>query len=327
MTIYLMQALGVGLATQAAGGAIGAGLGLLTSAIGNNMQLGQNQALLNQQQQYNENLSTFNMGLQEQMWKDTNYPAQEQEMVDANINPAMMWSKGMGSGGSTAVNTVATSQPSVQQNPALNIESMMADQQKAAAQAAMTNKTVADISNVNANTQLQSDQDVVVQNQQIITKAQAQIADATAQDTIQIVRASLQSALNNNMSSLAKGLVDQSTVDTNIAQIKGNLLQTGLKNILLKSEINMTDAEATAITTKVKQDWVQLNIAQQNATTNKGQLTVAQTNAGSLQTQNAINATRLDWQKTVGNVNDSTKLLVGTLMETLGLATKIVPSE
>ena len=94
-----MQALGIGLATQAGGAAIGAGLGLLTTYLGNGMQLSQNQQLLNQQTAYNENLSEFNLGLQEKLWQDTNYPAQVQQMKDAGINPAMMFAKGMGTGG------------------------------------------------------------------------------------------------------------------------------------------------------------------------------------------------------------------------------------
>lgn len=322
--IHLMQALGVGLATQAVGGLIGGALGLGTTYLGNQMQLSQNQALLDQQTNYNENLSNYNLGIQEKLWQDTNYPAQVQEMKDAGINPAMMFAKGMGAGGSTAANTVATSQPSVQQNPALNIESMMSAGQKAAAQAAQTNNTVASTLNTEQDTKNKADQDVILQNEQVISKAQAEIADATAQDTIQITRGSLQSILNNNMSSLAKGLIDQATVDTNIEQAKGNLLQTGLKNILLKSETNLTNEQATAIATGLKQKWVQLNIDQQNANTAKGQLQVSQTNAGSNQTANAIQAAKLDWLKEIGNVKDSTKLLVNSFMQTLGIAGKII---
>nr|WAE43673.1 MAG: DNA pilot protein [Microviridae sp.] len=327
MTIYLMQALGIGLATQAIGGAIGGALGLGASYLGNQMQLGQNQALLNQQTAYNENLSNYNLGLQEKLWNDTNYPAQVQQMTDAGINPAMMFAKGMGSGGTTMANTVATSQPSVQQNPALNIESMMSAGQRAASQAAQTNNTVAGTLNTEQNTKNQAEQQIILQNQQVITKAQADISDATVQDTIQITRGSLQSILNNNVISVAKGYVDQNTANTLIAQAKADLLQTGLKNILLKSEADMTDAQASAITEAVKQKWVALNIDQQNTNINKGQLAVAQTNAGSQQTKNAIDAARLDWQKELGNVKDSTKLLVGTFMQTLGIATKVATAE
>ena len=327
VTIYLMQALGIGLATQAGGAAIGAGLGLLTTYLGNGMQLSQNQQLLNQQTAYNENLSNYNLGLQEKLWNDTNYPAQVQQMNDAGINPAMMFAKGMSAGGTTMANTVATSQPAVQQNPALNIESMMSAGQRAAAQAAMTNKTVADISNVNANTQLQSDQDVVVKNQQVITKAEAEIKDSTIQDSVQIVRASLQSIINDNVISVAKGYVDKLTADTRVAQAKQDLLNAGVQNILMNSQIGLTNAEKQETLAAINQRWKEISISKQNADTNAKNASTNWINAMTNIDNNIVSEYNADTQrqqlllnKFINNMSATDKAGFEMLMGSIGIA-------
>ena len=199
--------------------------------------------------------------------------------------------------------------------------------QRAAAQAAMTNKTVADISNVNANTQLQSDQDVVVKNQQVITKAEAEIKDSTIQDSVQIVRASLQSIINDNVISVAKGYVDKLTADTRVAQAKQDLLNAGVQNILMNSQIGLTNAEKQETLAAINQRWKEISISKQNADTNAKNASTNWINAMTNIDNNIVSEYNADTQrqqlllnKFINNMSATDKAGFEMLMGSIGIA-------
>ena len=80
---------------------IGAGLGLLLGKENDRRQINQQQKLTDMQVQAQKNLTDYNRASQLQMWKDTNYGAQVQQMKQAGINPALLYGGG-GGGGTTA---------------------------------------------------------------------------------------------------------------------------------------------------------------------------------------------------------------------------------
>lgn len=82
---------------QAAGSIVGEGLGLLTQGIKNKQQLKQAGRLQELEIKGSKELTDYNMSKQLQMWKDTSYGAQVEQMNKAGINPALMY--GMGGGG------------------------------------------------------------------------------------------------------------------------------------------------------------------------------------------------------------------------------------
>lgn len=84
-------------AGQAASGIIGEGLGLLTQPFKNRQQLKQAGKLQELQIKGSKEMTDYNMSKQLQMWKDTSYGAQVEQMNKAGINPALMY--GMGGGG------------------------------------------------------------------------------------------------------------------------------------------------------------------------------------------------------------------------------------
>lgn len=126
-------------------------IGMGLTQFNNKNQLKQNQKLLEQQMEAQKQMSEHNRGLAMQMWEDTNYDAQRQQMEKAGLNPALMY--GMGGGGGTTAN----SQPSTgiggaQADPrAMGIE-MIKTGQELKLMEAQKNNIDADTANKEANT-------------------------------------------------------------------------------------------------------------------------------------------------------------------------------
>lgn len=87
--------------------------GTLMGKYNDGRQLRQNQALMDQNIAGNEKLTDYNYQKQLQMFQDTGYGAQMNQLEAAGLNPALMYAKG-GPGGST---NVATGQVSGQDAP------------------------------------------------------------------------------------------------------------------------------------------------------------------------------------------------------------------
>lgn len=83
------------------GAAIGTGLGLLFQGANDRRQLRQQQKLQDMQIQGNMQMMDYSMAKQLQMWKDTSYGAQKDQMNQAGINPALMYGMGGAGGQST----------------------------------------------------------------------------------------------------------------------------------------------------------------------------------------------------------------------------------
>ena len=86
---------------QTATNAAQTGLGMLLSGWNDRRQLKQQQKLQDQQIAGNKELLEAQRLKEMQMWEDTNYSAQKEQMRKAGLNPALMY--GMGGGGGTTV--------------------------------------------------------------------------------------------------------------------------------------------------------------------------------------------------------------------------------
>jgi len=83
---------------------MGAGVGLLSQGVGNMMQVGQNQQLMQQQIAGQMQMGQFNSDLAYKQWLRTNYDAQRKQMEKAGLNVGLMYGGG-GAGGGTATAT------------------------------------------------------------------------------------------------------------------------------------------------------------------------------------------------------------------------------
>lgn len=102
---------------QAAQQAVGGGLGAIFNLIGQGAQYKQQKRLQELQIKGQKELTDYNTSKQLQMWMDTNYPAQVEQLKKAGLNPALLYGHG-GGGGATASVTPGAVSGGQAQNPA-----------------------------------------------------------------------------------------------------------------------------------------------------------------------------------------------------------------
>lgn len=294
-------------------GVIGGALGLATSAITNGMQLNQNQKLLDQQQKFNQDTSLFNEGVQLDMWNKTNYAAQEAQMEKAGLNPALMWSKGGMSGGTTAANTVATSQPQVQANASTAIEHMIHAANE-------TQQTAANVPNTNADTENKMVQKLIGEQDVRIKTVAANVAEATQENAIAIIGQALKEAENNADIAATNNWINQNKAQILVDTAKEQLLGIGLQNILTKSQTALTDQQKTALIAQVQQGWKSLQIQDKNATTNWVNAITNRINSDTNTMNTETDRANLSYKKYIDDLPESTKASMNALMEVIGLS-------
>nr|WAE43680.1 MAG: DNA pilot protein [Microviridae sp.] len=250
------------------GGAVSTGMGLLLGPLVNQQQQQNQQALTDMQVNASEKLQQNNMNLQEQYWKDTNYPAQVQQLEQAGLNPALLYAKG-GAGGSTmpttgnagmgiaagaSANDVAKT---VQNSQALGIQQQLLEAQKENIQAdtaqkqAQTAKTAgADTANVQANTELTQQQidnaRQAFDNQQLQNTMQNILnyeQQASQGDRLQYIAQQAQQAKSQTQIIANDKKIQQSTVDDQIKIIQQTAIGSVLKNAATQAGINLTEQQ------------------------------------------------------------------------------------
>lgn len=262
------------LGLQAAGSAIGTGMGLMLEGHEDKRQLRQQQKLQDMQIAGQQQMGIFNREQQMQMWHDTNYKPQMDELKKAGLNPALMYGEG-GGGGVTASSTpgnvsggkapegtgTAGQMAGMGMQLALQkaqIENINADTANKVAQNpnfgitgenihAGTENTQADTKNkalqgenIKADTLLkQADAD--------IANAAAQVANSTIEENIQAIVAATATAEANTTQAEAQNMITQATKETTIRMIKTKALGMILDNALTKAVTAKTGQETMNI--------------------------------------------------------------------------------
>jgi len=90
-----------GFAQQGLQGAIGAGMGLLLQKSNDRRQIRQQQKLQDMEITGQKQMADYNQKKQMEMWENTGYGAQKEQMKKAGLNPGLMY--GMGGGGGQTV--------------------------------------------------------------------------------------------------------------------------------------------------------------------------------------------------------------------------------
>lgn len=104
MPTYLEQ-LGQSAGMSAASGALGMGMGLLLEGHNDRRQLKQQGKLQAQEIAGQKEMTDYNMMKQLEMWKNTSYGAQMEQLKLAGLNPGLIYGMGGGSGGQTGQST------------------------------------------------------------------------------------------------------------------------------------------------------------------------------------------------------------------------------
>lgn len=268
------------LGQQAAGDLVGTGLGLLLEKHNDKRQLDQQQKLTDMQLGANMKMSDYNYGKQLQMWHDTNFSAQMEEMRKAGINPALIY--GTSGGGATTIGSGSggggisggeaphggheimdiANQQQAQQIMQLellkaqkaNIDADTANKQAENQNIPLTGK------NIQANTALLTQG---VENAKAIQKltqvqtetaqVQAEIATTTKQEAIDSATANFRKSEHELSILLNDESISDQTYNDKVKIIQANLAQMLLQNAQIKEQTKLTDAQIEAVLNSIRQ--------------------------------------------------------------------------
>lgn len=255
------------LGMQAAGGAIGAGMGLLLEHHNDKRQIEQQQRLTDIQTTANKDMARFNYDQQMKMWHDTNYKAQMDELEKAGLNPALIYGEGGGGGATVAAAQAqgASSGTAPQggreimelMNKNMEIEQMAllkAQRDKTQAETDEIRSRVpvnqAQVPNINASTanltegiKTQQAEQALKQAQADLTRFQTKLGGATFETVCQTAEENLSKLKAESEIAQRQNSVDASTLDTRLKTIAANYTRLLLENGLTRANITNTNKD------------------------------------------------------------------------------------
>lgn len=308
-------------------------IGQMFGQMNDDRQFRQQDRLMQQQLGYNEDFTKFNNAQQLQMWKDTNYPAQVEQLEKAGLNPGLLYSKGGGGGTTTGSGAATVNAPQAPhgggENMGMAMSMMQMQNMKAQRELieAEKNKVIAETPNVplqgeniKADTasklqgiENQKAQEILTTQQGRIAKAEADIKSATVEESINIITSQMLKANEEWHTAAANRYVSEQTAQTQVNQANLNLVQTGLENILLKTNNQLGQANIKRISNEIAQGWKSLDIQEQNALTNAKNASASTTQATAAESNANTNMQRLAFDKLIKNMSDSEKATVETV--------------
>jgi len=268
----------MGLISKVAETAINTGLGLALEGHNDRRQLRQQGKLGEQQLGLNKQQMKYGKQLDLQMWKDTNYPAQLEQMKAAGLSPGLMYGMSGGGGATVGGGGGSVSAPNAPQggNEVLGLQLLGAQKELLEAQTEKTKAETTKTSGVDTKLTQELGETEEIKNQMM---------KDTYEETFSKIRAEAERAEEEWRKAAAEGKVAEATADMEIEKVKADLAGIGITNELRKSQKNLTDAEITETVNRVAQRWEEIGVQ-------KG---------------------RLELEKWVRDVADSTKLAVETV--------------
>lgn len=259
---------GLQLGQQAAGGLMGMAFG----GMNDRRQRRQQRKLMEMEIQGQKHMTDYNYGKQMQMWKDTNYSAQIEQLKLAGLNPALIY--GMSGGGGATTNVETGRITGGQAAPGGGeIVGMANSAAQLGLMRAQKENIEADTANKKADIPVKG---ATVPKIEAETKSLLQgIDNAKAQKELTEVQTSLAS-IEEHIASLTQNQIvakigtelreltakmhiwernnniDEQTADEKIGIIEKELIGIGLRNALTKAQTGKTDEEIKQIVQQVQ---------------------------------------------------------------------------
>jgi hypothetical protein len=250
-------------AGQAASGIIGEGLGLITQPFKNRQQLKQAGKLQELQIKGSKEMTDYNMSKQLQMWKDTSYGAQVEQMNKAGINPALMYGMGggggqtAGSGGSSVSGqTAGTAQKSSGgEGMGLMLGQMglmEADRKVKEADARLknveadklagvdTDKTKTEIASLSAGIKNTEAQTKLKEVETRISEVQERIMYKTEEQQVKAWELEIEQSAQDIRRLVLSNKLDAAQLDDKVKELKAKVIGEQLKNNLTKAQTDAT---------------------------------------------------------------------------------------
>ncbi len=273
------------MASQAAGGVIGAGMGLLMEGHNDRRQLEQQKKLQELQMAGSKDMAEFNRKQQMKLWEDTNYKAQMAQLKLAGLNPGLIY--GMSGGGGATAAAAQGSSPTGANAPmgggegmaliqagaerAMQLRLLQAQKENIEADTAnkrgdAANKPLVG-ANLSANTELAK-----IEAQ--IKNIDAEIKGRTIEDAIDIITAEAGRATFEALRTQRQNNIEQATMDATMTRIKAESIGALLRNANTQADTRLKGAQTTteqekptqiraetdAIATSIVQHWRQLEL-------------------------------------------------------------------
>jgi len=263
---------------QTAGQVAGTGMGLLLADENDRRQLRQQEKLQKLGIKGSKEMTDYSYKKQMEMWKNTNYGAQMEELAKAGLNPGLLYGMGGQGGMTTGKGAENVDQGKAPQGggEAQGMGLMGAQMALLAAQTEKTKAETANISgeaanqplkgqNLQANTAAQKAQE---ENTRVDSEIKKIAASVSRQTINEQMKAWEQLVQKNEQEIIAKKNANQITAETmeyEIYGVKVKALGELLKNNLTIAETANKEAETKAIAEKLLQGWTQLSIAYKEA--------------------------------------------------------------
>lgn len=279
-------------AATAAQGALGIGMQRLGARYDRRQQLNTQGRMMALQMRGEKEMMDYQQKLAMDMWNNTNYAAQVEQMKKAGLSPGLMYGKG----GPGAATTGPGGSPGVTggQAPYIDTTSMgmqmgmgMAQQQLMAAQTENikaqteklrgvdTQKVQTEIMDLTAGIENTQARTALTNIQSGIEQVKQRIANATEKEAVDLVIAELAQAQEKVMQLEIKTFIDRATqndlVDTIKAELAGALLRNGLtkaqtttekgKPAIQKGELDLMEKQGTDILRRAIQKWREIEIS------------------------------------------------------------------
>lgn len=241
---------------NAAGAAIGAGMGLMLGPTNDRRQRKQQARLQEIQIRGQKELTDYQYAKDLQMWKDTNYSAQMEQLKAAGLNPALLYGMSGGGGATMGTGGANVSGANAQQNPG-EVQQMAGMGMQLGMNAAQTELIKAQTENIKAETAEKLgwgkenietktlDLKAGITNKEALTKlteVETRIAQlkeniirATTDDEISKVHEELRKLEGEASQALTKANLDTLARQTRLDQIKADLATTYLTQKVLKA--------------------------------------------------------------------------------------------
>lgn len=276
------------LAQQMGTGAVGGIMGQIFGAWNDERQLRQQKDLQGIQIAGNKEMMDYSMMKQMEMWRNTNYKAQLEQMKMAGLSPGLIYGMKGGGGVTTGSPSGQVSGGEAPKGGQEQIQAMGLLQQGALTDAQRRNieadtklkeveatkkegvdsglirteimKGFAEIDNIRAKT-------ILTNIEQELNQLDVNLKGRTLEDAVRAFGWNAAKIMEEMDQAKFKTQVDEATWNTKIKQAQADLIGTFLKNAMTKVQTTKTETEIGAIIRDGVQKWQALEIARQNAST------------------------------------------------------------
>lgn len=254
---------------------IGVGMGLMLEGHNDRRQLRQQGRLQDLQIKGQQQMVDYNYAKQLQMWKDTNYQAQMEQLKLAGLNPGLIYGMGGGGGQTTgqAVGTTtggqapqggheilaATSQALQMGIMRAQKENIEADTKKKEAEIP---KTETETKSLAQGIENQKAQQKLTEVQTEISKLDAQYLKESLQDRLDLIFRTAAKATEEIDILHTQNLLDRQQREDKVTLLQLQIAEKLVQNALTSQKITESEAQIMKWATELQQAWASIDIHQ-----------------------------------------------------------------